>query len=228
MWFRNVGNHLALAVCFLSAAVPIVRAGTIMGGTASLNEALPFSTTLSGFSQYDGVVPLAAIEFLFVTDLTGTASVTSGPGNPTQTVTLDFSSALSVSDPTDTTILVTAFPTASSSITLPGDGTLNTFQASGTNLKASAVLTNPAQFAPFEGTGTYNLPVSGVVQVGFTPDLTPPFSVPSAIGSVSGTLDVLYITVSEPSTAGAVWLGGLALAAVWSLRRRTGSRAPIR
>ena len=229
MWFRKGKVYnLALTVCCLGAAVSIVRANTVTGGTASFNETLPFSTTLSGFSQYHGVLPLAGIEFRFVTSLTGTATFASGPGNPTQTVTLDFSSALSVSDPSDITVLVTAFPTASSLITVPGDGTLNTFTVSGTSLTASAVLTNPALFAPFEGTGTYSLPVSGVSTVSFTPGLIPPFSVPDATGSVNGTLEVIYIPIPEPSIAMAVLLGVLALAAARLLRRPAGSLPSIR
>jgi MYXO-CTERM domain-containing protein len=135
-------------------------------------------------------------------------------------VTLDFSSALNVFDPSGTTVLVTGRPTASTPITVPGDGTAVTFNVSGTSLMASAVLTNPALFAPFEGTGTFNLPVTGAITVGFTPGLIPPFSVLDATGSVSGTLEVLYTSVPEPSTATSILLAGLVLAAAYLLHRR--------
>jgi hypothetical protein len=219
MSLRKVARDWALTVCLVIVTVSIVRADTVPGGTASFTETLPFSTTLTGFDQYHGVLPLAGIEFLFVTSLTGKATVVSGPGNPTQNVSLDFSSALEVFNPSDTTHLVTASPTASAAITVPGDGTAHTFDVSGSSLTASAVLTNPALFAPFEGSGTFNLPVTGVIRIGFTPNLIPPFSVPAATGSVSGTLDVLYIPVPEPSTARAVMLGGLVLVATYLIRR---------
>ena len=226
MGFRKVVRDSAIAFCFVSIAASVVRADTVPGGTASFTETLPFSITLTGFDQYNGALPLAGIEFLFVTSLTGAATVASGPGNTPQNVTIDFSSALNVFNPSDTTVLVTARPTASAPITVPGDGTVNTFDVSGSSLAASAVLTNPALFAPFEGTGTFNLPVTGAITVSFTPGLIPPFSVPAATGSVSGTLEVLYLPVPEPSTARAVMLGGLVLAAICLLRRRRAHSLP--
>jgi len=203
----------------VSASVLRANVAPVPGGTASFSETLPFSTTLTGFSQYHGVEPLAAINFTFVTNLTGNATVASGPGNPTQMVTLDFSSALSVHDPSDTIVLVTARPTATTPVDIPGDGVPIMQSVSGSNITATAALKNSALFAPFEGTGTFSLPISGEINVGFTPDLIPPFSV-EGTGSVNGTLDVSYVPVPEPSTGRAVLLGGLVIAAACMLRRR--------
>jgi hypothetical protein len=191
------------------------------------SETLPFSTIfLTGFSQYHGVSPLAAIDFTFVTNLTGSATVeATPPGHQAQTVTLDFSSALNVHDPTDTILLVTARPTATTTVTVPGNGTPITKSVSGINITAIAALTNSALFGPFEGTGTFSLPVSGEINVGFTPDLIPPFEVPSASGSVNGTLQVSYVPIPEPSTATTVLLGGLVVAAACLLCRRRNGRS---
>jgi hypothetical protein len=222
--FMSLGKRAscwALSICLVSLSASVLRADVVSGGTASFSETLPFSTTLTGFSQYSGVLPLASIEFLFVTNLTGTATVTDGPGNPTQDVTLDFSSVLNVSNPSDTTVLVTARPAASAPITVPGDGSTNTYDVSGTSLTDSAFLTDPTLFAPFEGTGTFSLPITGASAVGFTPDLLIPFSV-NGTATVNGTLEVLYTPVPEPSTASAVLLGGLVVAAACLLRRRLG------
>jgi len=221
---RRMALHSAVAVCFVSLPLSIVRASTISGGTASFTETLPFSTALAGFNQYNGALPLASIEFLFVTDLTGTATVRSGPGNPTQDVAVDFSGRLDVSNPSDTAFLVTASPIATAPITVTGDGTANHFNVSGTSLTARAVLTDPALFAPFVGTGTFNLPLRGNLTIGFTPNLIVPFSV-EGTGSVDGTLEVLYTPISEvaePSAVRVVLLGGLFLGCYLGLLRRRG------
>jgi len=218
---KNGALHLALAFCFSSLAVSIVRADTISGGTASFADTLPLSATLTDFQRYDGVLPLVSIEFLVVADLTGTATVTSGPGIPTQNVTLDFASRLDVFNPSGSGVLVTASPTATAPVTVPGDGTTNSFNVSGTSLKASALLTDPALFAPFVGRGTFDLPVVGNLTIGFTPNLIVPFSVQGA-GSVEGTLEVLYMTafeVPEPSSVSIVLLGGLFLGGYVGLLR---------
>ena len=227
MSFRKRAFCTAVSAFLMSVSASVLRANVapVPGGTASFSETLPFSTNLTGFSQYHGVLPLAAIDFTFVTNLTGTATVESGPGNPTQTASLDFSSALSVSNPSDTIVLVTARPTASTPVVIPGDGVPIMESVSGTSITASAALTNSALFAPFEGTGTFSLPVSGEIEVGFTPALIPPFSVPEATGSVKGTLQLSYVPVPEPSTARAVLLGGLVLAATCLLRRRRNVRS---
>jgi hypothetical protein len=54
MCFRKVCDS-AFAVSLFIFGVSVVRADTVSGGTASFTETLPFSATLTGFSQYDGV-----------------------------------------------------------------------------------------------------------------------------------------------------------------------------
>lgn len=233
MSFRRMARCPIQALCLLSLSASFLFAASISGGTASYSETLPFSratTSLTGFSQYHGTEPLTAIEFLFVTNVSGTAIISDGPGphgpNPTQTVTMNFSAALSLYDPSNTTVLLTSTPAATSLVTVPGNGTPVTATASASGVTTTAVLTNRALFSPFIGTGTFSLPFQGEAEVGFTPDLIIPFSV-SDTGSANGTVEVLYQAVPEPSTASIFLLGGLGLCAASLLRPRLKKGPPF-
>lgn len=229
MSIRRVRSVSMQLLCLVSLSGSALLAGTITGGTASFSETLPFSnssTVLTGFSQYNGSQPLKAIQFNFVTNVTGSATITDGPGpngpNPAQPVTMNFAAALSVYDPSNTAVLVSSAPVASTQVIVPGDGTPVTANVSATGVTTTAQITDSALFAPFVGSGTFSLPVRGEAQVGFTPNLIIPFNIADS-GTASGTVEITYelgAVTPEPSTASILLLAGGLAAFVGGRRHR--------
>ena len=221
--------RISRSLFFVVLSASALFADTISGGTGSFSGKLPFdnsTTTLTGFSQYNGSLPLKAIQFNFVTNVTGTADITDGPGpngpNPTQDVTMYFSAALSVYDPSNTHVVITSSPAASTLVTVPGDGTVVHASASANGVTTTATLTDSSLFASFLGNGSLALPLGGQATVGFNPALAIPFNVHDS-GSASGTVTIDYIagsTVPEPASASLFMMVGALAVSVGLLRRR--------
>lgn len=220
-------RRISTCLCLVGLTASAMLADTISGGTASFSGKLPFSNTdtpLTGFSQYNGSKSLQAIQFNFLTNVSGTVQITDGPGlsgpNPSQTVTVNFAAVLKVYDPSGTSVLITSSPTASSQVVVPGDGTRVTATASANNIFTTVTLSDPSFFTPFLGNGTFNLSIDGKGAVGFTPDLIIPFSVTDS-GTANGTVQVNYISnIPEPATASIFMLGGVLTSAALLIRRR--------